>query len=262
MTAICKIKRTILFLLSGLMLGMSMLGMNHIFLGGSGDYPAGAMMAGVMDSVIETKNNGKRIDVPFIDQRIQYPTGCESVSAVMVLQKYGIPITVDEFIDGYLPQGNTPYLVSDGCYQGSDPRECFLGSPYSQNGWGCYAGVIAKAMRNVIAGEDYIVLEPDNKTMKSLCREYIDEGTPVIVWATIDMSEPQEGMTWNITGTDRYFTWIAPLHALVLVGYDDDYYYFNDPLQGKYTAYDKGVVEENYDYIGRQSVVMLTKDRV
>ena len=39
------------------------------------------------------------IDVPYIDQSKLYPTGCESVSTVMLLRFLGIDITVDEFIN-------------------------------------------------------------------------------------------------------------------------------------------------------------------
>lgn len=37
-----------------------------------------------------------KIEVPYIDQSVKYPTGCESVSAVMLLKYLGYEITVDE----------------------------------------------------------------------------------------------------------------------------------------------------------------------
>ena len=43
-----------------------------------------------------------KIDVPYIDQSRKYPTGCESVSAVMLLRFLGYDISPDEFIDKYL----------------------------------------------------------------------------------------------------------------------------------------------------------------
>jgi uncharacterized protein YvpB len=46
----------------------------------------------------------KLIDVPYIDQTENWPTGCESVSAVMLLKYLGLPVTVDRFIHDYLPQ--------------------------------------------------------------------------------------------------------------------------------------------------------------
>ena len=44
----------------------------------------------------------RKIQVPYIDQSIKYPTGCESVSAVMLLKYLGYEITVDEFIQNCL----------------------------------------------------------------------------------------------------------------------------------------------------------------
>ena len=44
----------------------------------------------------------KIIQVPYIDQSVKNPTGCESVSTVMLLQYLGYEITVDEFIENYL----------------------------------------------------------------------------------------------------------------------------------------------------------------
>ena len=44
----------------------------------------------------------KIIDVPYIDQTQEWPTGCESVSAVMLLQYLGVNISVNEFIEKYL----------------------------------------------------------------------------------------------------------------------------------------------------------------
>ena len=74
----------------------------------------------------------KARDAPFIDQREKYPTGCESVTAVMALQYAGVDVTVEEFIDGYLPQGEAPHQDATGAVVGPSPWEVFLGSPYSE----------------------------------------------------------------------------------------------------------------------------------
>lgn len=41
----------------------------------------------------------KIIQVPHINQTEKYPTGCESISAVMLLQYLGIDITPERFIE-------------------------------------------------------------------------------------------------------------------------------------------------------------------
>ena len=48
----------------------------------------------------------KLIDVPYLDQSDDAPTGCESVSAVMLLQYLGFSIDIKTFIDRWLPKGD------------------------------------------------------------------------------------------------------------------------------------------------------------
>lgn len=92
---------------------------------------------------------GKKIIIqaPYIDQSGRYPTGCESVSAVMLLQHLGIDITVDEFIETYLEK--KAFEEKDGILFGPDPRKYFCGSPYDEDAFGCYAPVIVNALEKV-----------------------------------------------------------------------------------------------------------------
>ena len=85
-----------------------------------------------------------KLEVPYIDQSVKYPTGCESVSAVMLLQYLGYSITVDEFIEKYLELGKLE--EQDGELYGPNPNECFCGSPYDEESFGCYAPVIKNAL--------------------------------------------------------------------------------------------------------------------
>ena len=78
-----------------------------------------------------------KIDVPYIDQSLKYPTGCESVSAVMLLRYLGYDLSVDEFIVKYLECREME--TRDGRVFGPDPNEYFCGSPYDKDSFGCYA---------------------------------------------------------------------------------------------------------------------------
>lgn len=49
------------------------------------------------------------------------------------------------------------------------------------------------------------------------------------------------------------------MHCLLLTGYDDIYYYFNDPLEKKDCRYSKDSVETAYAGMYRQAVVILKK---
>ncbi len=90
----------------------------------------------------------KIIEVPYIDQSVSYPTGCESVSATMLLQYLGYEITVDEFIRNYVPC--VPMQERDGQLYGPDPRKAFCGSPYDKDSFGCYAPVICEALQKAV----------------------------------------------------------------------------------------------------------------
>ncbi len=90
-----------------------------------------------------------KIDVPYISQKGKYPTGCESVSTVMLLRFLGFDISVDKFIQNYLDCRN--FEMRDGQLYGPDPKEYFCGSPYSEDDFGCYAPVICKALRKVFS---------------------------------------------------------------------------------------------------------------
>lgn len=221
--------------------------------------PAGRMILARGSEPLEGGKVPGLIDAPFIDQRDKYPTGCESVTAVMALEYAGVEISVEEFIDGYLPQGNAPYMDESGTLVGASPWEEFLGSPYSESGWGCYAPVIAGALEQLLQDrdiKDLSVKELEGQSLESLCRAYVDRGVPVMVWATIDMEQPVESTQFILEDTGEPFTWIYPLHCLLLTGEDGESYYFNDPLAGKNVPYSKDQVKTAYQGVGMQAVVL------
>ena len=68
----------------------------------------------------------KKIDVPYIDQTGGGAfTGCESVTAVMLLQYLGCDISIYDFIDNYLEK--EPFTERDGVLYGPSPYEKFVG---------------------------------------------------------------------------------------------------------------------------------------
>ncbi len=187
-------------------------------------------------------------DVPFIDQNGTYPTGCESVSATMALQYLGVNITVDDFISE-LPKTDIP---EDG--EGASPWEYFIGNPYSNTGYGCYAPVIESTVNYFLSGLNYTASDVYGVTLETLCEDYIVNDIPVILWATIDMKEVVQGPSWTLESGEE-FTWLQPEHSLLLVGFDDNYYYFNDPLNGAQVGYEKALVETAYIAMGEQAVI-------
>lgn len=197
------------------------------------------------------------IQAPYIDQSGAYPTGCESVSAVMLLQFLGVDITVDEFIEKYLEKQD--FEKRDGELFGPDPRKYFCGSPYDEDSFGCYAPVIAGAMKRVLGGT-YTVKDESGTDTAELLRRYIDKGMPVVYWACINMREPVIGPQWKLLDTGQIFTWVSNEHCMLLVGYDGEGYYFNDPYNNNgLIHYPKEVVEERHRAQHMQAVGVLPR---
>lgn len=201
----------------------------------------------------------KQIEVPYLDQSGAYPTGCESVSAVMLLQYLGYDISVDTFIEQYLEKED--FEEREGVWYGPDPRTHFCGSPYDEDSFGCYAPVICKALEKIL-GDAYEVSDRTGTEIDILIREYIDREMPVVFWACINMREPITGPQWKLKETGETFTWISNEHCMLLVGYDEEGYYFNDPYDNNgVIRYPKDVVKDRYKAQHMQAVGVKKTDK-
>ncbi len=192
----------------------------------------------------------KIIDVPSISQYPKLPTGCEAVAATMVLLYWGVDITAQYFAENWL-ECSESFFNSGGKLYGPDPNEVFAGNPFTKNSYGCYATPIVNAInRNSkkVFAEKFV-----DKSLEELCSEYIDNDMPLLIWATMSMKESSQGNSWYLKD-GRKFTWTAGEHCLVLVGYDEEYYFLNDPMSGSTVGYQKNVVEQRFAELGMQAV--------
>lgn len=194
-------------------------------------------------------------DVPYISQLPTLPTGCESAGAAMLLNYYGCTVTAEEFASYYLPTGDAPHTDENGKLIGCDPWEAFPGDPFSETGWGCYSTVIERAMNEFLTNTGYHAERLSGVPLYRL-KSYIDNNTPVMIWATICMEPPIESDIWTVPETGREITWVYPMHALVLTGYDENGYYFSDPLAGQDIYYGKDSVEVAYTALFEQAIIL------
>lgn len=209
------------------------------------------------NNVAKVADNSTILSVPYINQN-NYPTGCESCSAVMMLNYWNVDINVDNFIDNYLDKDEITY-DGDTMYA-PDPNKAFVGNPRSDDSYGCYAPVIVNSIQKIISDKNlnFSVKNISGTSLKDLCNEYIDNDMPVVVWASINMIPTETGTTWIIHNTGEEFTWISQEHCLVLVGYDDNHYYFNDPYEDNgVVGYPKNTCEQRYSELFKQAVVMI-----
>lgn len=195
-------------------------------------------------------------NVPHLYQLDDFPTGCESVAAVSLMQFYGINISAAEFIGSCLPTADYPRTADDGIMYGESPWEYFIGDPESSSGYGCYSTVILRAVQKALP-EGYFVRAEDAASIDELTKKYTSKGNPVLVWATIGMKKAYPGKSWILPDGNE-FTFICPEHALLLIGADDNCFYFSDSMsEDKVTSYPRADCEDAFASMGSQAIVII-----
>lgn len=128
------------------------------------------------------------IHVDALYQGSKYPNGCESVATVMALRYAGVDITVDTFIDQYLPMAALPALHEENSVA-ADPANAYIGDPRSITGLYCFAPVIETAVNRLIDPQKYICTVHTGISIDELCTTYLEQGIPVILWSTLGMTQ-------------------------------------------------------------------------
>ncbi len=222
------------------------------------------------ESISSSNQNRKIIDVPYINQN-KIVCGCEAVSSTMLLQHYGYKLSEKEFTDNYLIKKDW-YIGKNKKIYGPDPNAAYAGNPYKSSGincgFGCYAPSTAKSINKILDQEKHEVKVTTGTSIHDLIETYIDNDIPLLIWATMGMSPSRKTMSWIINYVDENsklkigdtYTWTSGEHCLVLVGYDKDKYYFNDPYKNHgLIGYQKSLVEKRFEELGKQSLVILEK---
>lgn len=188
------------------------------------------------------ENYYKMEDFEWLSQNPELPTGCEITSLTSVLNYYGINVKKETMADDYLKKG-------DGSYY-----KMFLGNPRDAGSFGCMAQPIVD-VANLYFKKNNVSMKASNVSGVTFDKilEYVSQGVPMIVWNTMGMAPAYESQTLTLDG--REYTWIAPEHCVVVVGYDLDNneVYVADPMAGMVTRNLK-TFEERYDSLKRQAV--------
>ncbi|MDE7093619.1 MAG: C39 family peptidase, partial [Oscillospiraceae bacterium] len=201
-------------------------------------------------------------DVPYYSQEDILPTGCEIISAKMLLEYYTHEETeIEDMISVIACQ--YPKERKGKSYA-PHPENAFIGSPWDESSFGCFAPVIVR-MLNHLLPKNYQAVDTSGTDLQELAETYLPQGTPVLVWATIYMWQPFPNVGWYLYNeqgyaTDEWFQWLANEHCMVLVGYDETYYYFNDPYDSNgLISFRRDITEKRYEEIGCYSVVVQEK---
>ncbi|MGF6989335.1 uncharacterized protein YvpB [Lachnospiraceae bacterium PF1-21] len=86
---------------------------------------------------------------------------------------------------------------------------------------------------------------------------FVSSGSPVIVWTTMEYEAVQYVDTsWLLDESGEEYIPYANLHCQVLIGFDQDYLYLNDPLKGQGEAVKKSDFQKAYEVLGEQAVII------
>ena len=194
-----------------------------------------------------------QLGVPYLSQEGALPTGCEATSTAMVLQYWGMDISPEEV--AYLLPCQELYWY-DGQQYGPDPNEYFVGSPFEVTGYGCYAPVIAQTLKQEFPHRLTVKLECGS-TIEELYQTYvIGQGVPVLIWATIDLVEPEQGSQWLLE-TWELFTLQKNEPCMVLVGKQGDRSLCQDPYESHGTlALSSQLLQLRFEQMGSQAVAV------
>ena len=153
-------------------------------------------------------------------------------------------MTVDEFIKNCLECREME--MRDGKLYGPDPNEYFCGSPYDEDSFGIYAKGLLKALDRA-AGTEFCFKDESGTPIQKLLEKYIDQEMPVVFWACINMRKEITGPEWKLLDSGETFCWTSNEHCMLLVGYDEEKYYFNDPYNNNgVIGYERELVEKRH----------------
>ena len=199
-------------------------------------------------------------DVPYYSQQGLLPTGCELVSAKMVLDYY---LEEDLDVQEIVEHTRCQYPESvEGRTYAPHPENAFIGSPWDETSFGCFAPTVADMM-NELLPPGMTAVNTSGTPLMTLAQTYIPRGEPVLVWATICMTASFPSIGWYLYDkdgktTDEWYEWPANEHCMVLIGYDESRYYFLDPYNSRgMVSYPYATAEQRFAEIGSYSVTVL-----
>ena len=193
--------------------------------------------------------NSKKLDVPLINQLPELYNGCEITSLTMMLNYIGIDVDKMTLAEE-VKKDPTPIIRSgDVITSWGDPQYGFVGSISGNTGVG-YA-VYPEPLIPLI--NDYTDDRGVNLTGKSLdtLKQYLASDHPIIVWVTADWTMPSF-ITW--TKNDKTIHATFSEHAVLLTGFDENYFYFNDPLANKKSYVSINTFESVWTAMGSMAV--------
>ncbi len=170
------------------------------------------------------------LQAPLILQLPELARGCEVTSLAMLLQHAGVNVTKMQLAKE-IKKDTTPYEIIDNKVHFGNPHIGFVGDIYSFNnhGYGVYHEPLFDLLNKYLYNRAIDLTKTDFENILY----FVSEGYPVLVITN---------STYNVLPSNQFETWITNYgeidityreHSVLITGYDENYIYFNDPLNYK-----------------------------
>lgn len=190
-------------------------------------------------------NNAEINTTPML-QMPELPTGCESVALTMALNSYGYNLDKTTIARDWLVHNDQNYVLG------------YAGDPFSETGAGIFTPGLCDTANNFLKSKGYPHKAYDVTGMElEDLFAYIADGIPVVVWTTIDYTDPVYSDS-EISYNGKTYHWYSNEHCVMLGGFDQGASSVTvyDPMQGK-TTVDMEVFRENYNKIGKYALIIV-----
>ncbi|QQE79314.1 C39 family peptidase [Alicyclobacillus sp. SO9] len=192
------------------------------------------------------------IKVPAIAQLPQLKNGCEVTSLAMLLEFEKHPVSKMS-LAAEEPKDKTPLVMNQNqqIVSWGNPNVGFVGS-VTKYGYAIYHGPLTKLVNEVLPGRG---LDLTGMSFKDL-EKIVANGTPVEVWDTYNFAPTNSWVTWQSPEGMVHATWDE--HAVLLVGYNKEDVYVNNPLKGGLAAEKVpiGPFIKAWDQLGKQAITI------
>ncbi|MGJ7923144.1 C39 family peptidase [Neobacillus sp. LXY-4] len=178
---------------------------------------------------LQVVNHKYLLDVPLIRQNPELKYGCEVTSLAMVLQYAGVKTNKMELFTAIKKDPDPIQRSRSGdILRWGNPADGFVGDMTGRTaGYAVFDKPMEVLVNRYLPGR---AVNLTNRTFEEIL-QHIAKGFPVVVWTTGDFRLPDRPESW-LHG-NQTITTPLDLHAVVLVGYDEQNIYINDPLSGK-----------------------------
>ncbi len=179
--------------------------------------------------------------------KLGYPNGCESVALTTLLHFYKVNVSVKEVVS-VLKKGELPYY-EDGVRYGGNPYLEFIGDPSKSNSYGVYDKPIEDVANHFKPG----IINGRGKKLGEIL-DIVKQNRPVLVWVSNNLAVPYVSQSWIYKPTGEKINWLKPLHALVIIGFNDTEVVVSDSIDGKIKYFNRKTFESRYKSYGQRAL--------